>query len=204
MTIGKREAIDRACKLCNGTHVDFNQGWSGVKNQRLLSQYYNDKSQSLEDKIYIGGMCHPMSMYWLVNKKQGKSFFEWLKPAGKWNKGAINVLVVKTGMYKNNKNNYVPASDHADFDKRFFSNYGLMPKGKTVKGADNVLKHLEQAPTGFHMISLSRQGGGHQVAAYVSADGHCAFFDPNYGEFAFSMSGYSSKYTKQQSIQSYA
>lgn len=214
----KREILARVCEVCGGTHTDFSQSWADIKRQRQMAPFYNDKSKSFEDKTYIGGMCHSMSLYWLALRKKGdRTFFSWLKPNGQWDKGAINVLVIKTGMYKNGKNQFVSADAHKDFDDRFFAHYGLHRYGAKLSGANNVLKYLANATPGYHMVSLSRDGGGHAVAAHITDNGACAFFDPNYGEYAFpnklffgtfmktfmEKSGYGAKYTKAQSIETF-
>ena len=67
------------------------------------------------------------------------------------------------------------------------------------------------------MISLSGPTSGHAVAAHVEANGESAFFDPNYGEYSFPSplflgsfmksfmkhSGYKTKYTQSQSIETF-
>ncbi len=90
------DLIQKSCELCGGTHTPFSQSAGGIKSQRQLAQFYNDKSRSFNDKTYIGGMCFSLSMYWLALRKKGdKTLFEWLCPGGIFNKGAINVIVVK-------------------------------------------------------------------------------------------------------------
>ena len=214
----KRKKIEAVCDLCQGTHIKFNQSWQDIKAQRQLAGFYNDKTQSFNDQTYIGGMCHPMSMYWLALRSRGeKSFFEWLKPNGTWDKGAINVLVVKTGMYKNNKNQHVSAADHKQFDDRFFAHYNLNRYGAALSGLDNVLSYIDRKTAGYHMISLSGPNSGHAVAAHVTPNGESAFFDPNYGEYSFESplflgsfmkafmthSEYRTKYTENQKIETF-
>ncbi|MCP5016049.1 MAG: YopT-type cysteine protease domain-containing protein [Ketobacter sp.] len=214
----KRALIERVATLCGGSHSKFNQSWSDIKQQRQMQGFYNDKSQNLHDATYVGGMCHPMSLYWLALREKGeKSLFEWLKPGGVWDKGAINVLVVKTAMYKNNKNNFVSSATHKDFDDQFFKHYGLNRYGAPLEGMSNVLSYIDRKTAGYHMISLSGPTSGHAVAAHVQPGGESAFFDPNYGEYSFpnpqflgsfmkgfmKHSGYEAKYTVRQKIETF-
>lgn len=214
----KRKIIKKSAELCGGSHSEFSQSWPEIKTQRQVAGFYNDKSQDLDDSMYVGGMCHPMSMYWLALRKKGeKNLFDWLRPNGVWDKGAINVLVVKTVMYKNNKNKIVPSALHSDFDDQFFKHYTLSRQSEGVSGLSNILAYIDRRTVGYHMISLSRDGGGHAVAAHVNPDGECGFFDPNYGEYVFPSalflgtfmrefmrhSGYDTKYTRRQGIETF-
>lgn len=213
-----RDSIERSATRRGGTHHEFSQSWNEIKELRTGGKYVNDKTVELNDSLYVGGMCHPMSMYWLALRQRGqKSFFDWLKPNGVWSKGAINVLVMKTIMYKNGKNNMVPGSVHTEFDDEFFKHYNLNRYGARLSGLDNVLKYLDVQTVGYHMISLSRDGGGHAVAAHVSPSGESGFFDPNYGDYVFptaqklgsfvrtfmTKSGYANKYTLAQSVETF-
>jgi YopT peptidase len=180
----QRKNCLKVCEAYAGTHIPFNQSWSEIKAQRSLSQFYNDKAQVLQDKVYIGGMCNTMSAYWLALRNQGKSFFDWLRPGGVWDKGAINVLVVKTGMYKNNMNGWVPGADN-EFNDRFFANYGLTRFGYKSKGKEQVQGYLRRQTQGCHMISVGSSESGHAIAMHMDRSGASAFFDPNYGEYAF-------------------
>lgn len=216
-TTEQRSQILKACQLCGGTHTAFNQSWKAIKDQRLLDGFYNDKSESWHDKVYIGGMCHSMSLYWLALRSRGRSFMEWLKPNGAWSKGAINVLVVKTGMYKNTKNKFVSDQVHEDFDAQFFAHYGLRPYGAPLNGLGNILRYIDLRTAGYHVISLGGAISGHAVAARIVDGGEGAFFDPNYGEYVFpsnvmlgsfmkafvKFSGYDAKYTDRQSIETF-
>src|SRR5262249_1844365 len=66
MVMSKRDRLLKAAQTYDGIHIPFNQSYNDVKNQRLLTPFYNDKSHTLHDKVYIGGMCHSMSLYWLA------------------------------------------------------------------------------------------------------------------------------------------
>ena len=215
----QRAKILQAAETYGGSHIPFNQSYQDIKTQRMLAGFYNDKTLSFHDKVYIGGMCHSMSLYWLALRAAGKkSFFEWLKPGGTWNKGSINVLVIKTGMYKNGKNQFVPDEVHGDFDDRFFAHYNLRRTGTGANGMPEILAYIDRQTPGYHMIGLGGEVSGHAVAAHVTSSGPSAFFDPNYGEYSFEtalwlgtfmrvfmdVSGYAKKYTKSVTIETFA
>ena len=210
--------LEQCAKHYGGRYTEFSQSWTDITQQTQLAAFYNDKTQTFSDALYVGGMCHTMVMYWLALKKQGgKDFFEWLRPGGQWDKGAINVLVVKTVMYKNNKNKLVPDSVHQDFDERFFSMYGLHADGEKLSGFNNIQLRINSHREGYHMINLHCHSGAHCIAACTTAEGESAFFDSNYGEFHFSpaiqlglffnqfmrISRYAWAYTLRQTIRSY-
>lgn len=213
-----RDKIERSAIRRGGTHHEFSQSWAIIKGHRQGGNFVNDKTVDLNDSLYVGGMCHPMSMYWLALRRRGqRSFFNWLQPNGVWSSGAINVLVTKTIMYKNGRNNMVPDAVHHDFDDQFFAHYNLKRYGASLRGLENIMTYLDVQTVGYHMISLSRDGGGHAVAAHVSPSGESGFFDPNYGDYVFptaqklgsfvrrfmDTSGYAGKYTRVQSVETF-
>jgi hypothetical protein len=213
-----RDKIERSAIRRGGVHHEFSQSWAAIKGHRQVGKFVNDKAVELNDSLYVGGMCHPMSMYWLALRQRGqKSFFDWLRPDGVWDSGAINVLVIKTVMYKNGRNHMVPDEVHTDFDDQFFAHYNLKRYGAKLRGLDNMLTYLDRQTVGYHMMSLSRDGGGHAVAAHVAPGGESGFFDPNFGDYVFptpqklgsfvrrfmQTSGYADKYVRAQSVDTF-
>ncbi|HEU0201490.1 MAG TPA: YopT-type cysteine protease domain-containing protein, partial [Burkholderiaceae bacterium] len=150
--------------------------------------YTNDKAMKSDTSLlYVGGMCHSMSLYWIAHQVQGggKSFWDWLKPAGNFDDAAINVLVAKTVMYKSGgKQREQGIVKDPNFDDRFFLKYGLKPV-EEKSGLTAVATAMVAARTRFYLIGY-HGGGGHACAIHAMGFyGGAIYYDPNYGDFTF-------------------
>jgi hypothetical protein len=179
-----------AAKRNNGTHEGFSQSHKNVKALRQVAGLTNDKETAKhdEDSLYVGGMCHPMSMYWLAHRtgKFGKSFWDWLRPAGHFNDAAINVLVTKTIMYKAKGAGAVKRGiiKQDDFDDVFFLRYGLVRNGEKLAGYSGFSKVFLNTKTAYYMLSHHGPNSGHACALHTTSSA-TTYFDPNYGDFSF-------------------
>lgn len=203
------DKLETLAKSYNGIFTRFSQSEPEIKAIRkdktddLTGEQvlHSDKGhKDTEDGLYVGGVCHTLSLMYLVcltkNATVGngeKGLIPWIKPmSGGYNKGAINYIVAKTVMYKTQKK----GSGIVKFtDEDFLGQYGLKLEGSAFEGNQVALNqrlqdNAKQHKGRFHMIYLRGGGsghdGGHEVAAYTQKDPFSiSFFDCNHGEATF-------------------
>ena len=175
----------------HGTHRGFSQSHPNVKRLRSVpGMFTNDKEgKSDSDQLYVGGMCHTMSMYWIAHQANGggKSFWDWLKPTGNFDEAAINVLVTKTVMYKSGGGQAKQGIRRGnDFDESFFLRWGLKRADTRKEGYGQIVRNMCSSSTIYYMLGHEREGGGHECALHAKGFyGGAIYYDPNYGDFEF-------------------
>lgn len=238
MSAKTKVLIEKAI-ACNGIFAPFSQSEDGIKALRDTKDdpasgkqvLHNDKKhKDTQDGLYIGGMCHTLSLMYLAcltghkDVSKGEGLINWIKPAsGGYNDGAINYIVAKTVMYKTQDvKSGIIKIDEAEFDREFLEKYGLKPNGAEAKGNEKAIQdYLILAATKgkqFHMLALSGKDSGHALSATTQHKPFLIrFFDSNHGEFLFTKesdfaqwfpdywkeSGASAKYTSKK-IRSYS
>jgi hypothetical protein len=206
---------------------EFNQSWAEIKTARSVQGLYtNDKGAvtGADSKLYVGGMCHTMSLYWVAHQSGGRPgrFVDWVVSSGDRtarkgptiNKEAVGVMIAKTVMYKAKGDAAVRQGivnqSGSEFDNEFFARYKVRPANEESKGFANIKTLLSRKKDRFYMLSYSSATGGHACAAQSTNKGWI-YFDCNYGEalmfdrtsFAqwwddyIAISGYGAKYTSQ-------
>ncbi len=218
----KIDDLKALTKGLGGMYREFSQSYAEIKSGRSVSGLYTNDKQNVQgnpNELYVGGMCHIMSMYWVIGQAHGigahkSKFIEWVVPGGKSvNMEAVGALVSKTVMYKAKG----PAAasrgiaKDPNFDESFFARYNIKNKQETSTGFGGIRKAIAQSKDRYFLISYGRTGSGHACAAQSTNQGGHAYFDPNYGEaMLFSksawerwypeylrISGYDPKYTSQ-------
>jgi Yersinia/Haemophilus virulence surface antigen len=175
-------------------------------------------------KLYVGGMCHSMALYWIVAHQKGigaakSSFIDWIYPGGrtdensKPNLGAVAALVTRTAAYKENENVGISTST----DEQFLLRYGIKParRGVRIDGWDDIGEKIGKERNAIFLISYHRPSSGHACAAITGVSQDIDYFDPNYGEASLpdrarwpdwwddykTLSGYGAKYTTQDAVE---
>lgn len=226
----KIDEIRDMTKALGGIFHEFNQSYAQIKSARTIPGLFTSDKQNLAGngaELYVGGMCHIMSAFWIVGqvsglgpKKQG--FIEWVVPGGNTNAvnmQAVSVLVAKTVMYKakGDKASSLGILKDPNFDDTFFAIHNIRNKREEYDGFYGIYKAVGRRKDRFYMISYKRNGGGHACAAQSTSEGGYAYFDPNYGqailpgrklwerwyEEYLTISTYDTKYTAGQSAQGY-
>jgi len=205
MSSKTRNKIIQCAKDHNGTHEGFGQGElkpyrsetrKFLVGSQMRAVFTNDKGEDKADKLYVGGICHTMSLYWLGHKtnthikkpgsKEVQNFWDWLKPNGNFEEAAANVLILKTVMYKAKGEGSTAAGIVKDsgMDDRFFLKYGLKRSVKKLNNAFQIGYAMHTTDMQFVMISYSGDASGHACALFNN-HARVIYFDPNYGEFSF-------------------
>ncbi|WP_311031181.1 YopT-type cysteine protease domain-containing protein [Mesorhizobium koreense] len=226
----KIDLIRDLTKGLDGIFREFSQSYKQIKNSRSVPGLYtNDKNnvQGNVSELYVGGMCHIMSAFWLVGQIHGLGekrtrFIEWVVPGGNSeaiNLNAVGVLVAKTVMYKakGGKAQSLGILKDSNFDDTFFSNYGIRAKHESFDGFANITQGVGRSRDRLYLIGYGGQSSGHACAAQSSTKGGHAYFDPNYGEAILTsrkaweawykqylvISGYDQKYLGHQRASGY-
>jgi hypothetical protein len=198
-----------------GIFHEFSQSYAQIKAGRSIAGLYtNDKGTTAKNnnELYIGGMCHTMSMYWVVGQTKGVgprkgSFIDWVVPKdGSVNMEAVGALVSKTAMYKAKggaaKN--LGILKDPNFDDDFFARHDIKDKYETCSGFDAIKRTVGRSKDRFWMISYGSGTGGHACAAQSTRQGGFAYFDPNYGEaLLFKRSAWEAWYDEYLRISTY-
>jgi hypothetical protein len=129
------------------------------------------------DPLTRPGACIALSCWWLVKARKGEDFYGWVRrPSGI---KAINQMQASR--------KFGEGPNRIEERIRFLESHGL----KRVKDSILTIEPMNMTEVagelyelGYKQISFRGGGEGHAVAAVV-ADGSCRFFDPNYGEAAF-------------------
>jgi hypothetical protein len=226
----KIDLIRDLTKGLDGIFREFSQSYAQIKSSRSIPGLYtNDKAnvQGNASELYVGGMCHIMSAFWMVGQIHGLGekrtrFIEWVVPGG--NSNAINmyavgVLVAKTVMYKakGGKAQSLGIFKDRNFDDTFFSIYGIRDKHESFDGFAGIKRGVGRIRDRLYLISYGGQSSGHACAAQSTTEGGHAYFDPNYGEAILTsrkawetwykqylvISGYDQKYLSHQQASGY-
>lgn len=224
----KIEQLAQLTKNLGGMFKEFNQSYAQIKSARVVQGLFTSDKGNLDSnntELYVGGMCHTMSMYWVVGQSGGisgkKTFLEWVMPSGDKNSvnmGAVSVLVTKTVMYKakGSKAQSMGIGKDAHFDDSFFLLNGIKSKNEHRTGFDGIKREIGRKRDRLFMISYGSGTGGHACAAQSTSEGGYSYFDPNYGQVILIkrdawdewydqylvISGYSTKYNRQ-SVEGY-
>ncbi len=165
------------------------------------------------DKTTKDGICEMLSARWIVENSRGRTLQAWLSAGsgGGIDASKIRLLmqlfIIGESMRPSRMVDDSPSGRIArggqDQDKatqNFLLSNGLVPVpgagndwGKGDSNGGDKIKHLIARdlcdPRGggrrWRMIGIWGSVGGHAMA-FTSDDTGCAFFDPNYGSFAFS------------------
>ncbi len=222
--MSKIEDIRTMTKGVGGMFREFSQSDREIKSARSITGLYtNDKAncKDVGNGLYVGGMCHIMSTFWIVGQASGvgpnkTGFIDWVSPNG-INKGAnmqaVSVLVAKTVMYKAKGGDSAAQGILNDphFDDNFFALHGIKNKNESGAGFDGIASAIGKSRDRFFMLSYGYDGGGHACAAQSTAKGGHAYFDPNYGaalltsrkmweawyDQYLTISGYRNRYTRR-------
>jgi YopT-type cysteine protease-like protein len=165
------------------------------------------------DKTTKDGICEMLSARWVVENSRGRSLQAWLSAGGGNGVDASKIRLLmqlfiigetmKPQQMVDSKADSVWFKAKQDQDtatQNFLLSNGIVRVpgnqgdwGKGDSGGGDKIKHLIARdlcdPRGggrrWRMIGIWGAVGGHAMA-FTADDSGCAFFDPNYGSFAFS------------------
>lgn len=232
------QEIEAMTERCGGTLKPFSQSDQNIAGARkgdsrttqgqiVQALYTNDKAPSDPGRLYVGGMCHAMSLYWILGT-EGKigagntSFIDWIYPRGRQgarsavNLDAVGVLVQKTVQYKNGiskgaTNLADPKTAKAARQKMGYASDDefLKYRGFTYHQAHNGWNDIKNAiakiRSGVFLISYHGEDGGHACAAATGIldKDPVVYFDPNYGEATIPIKHWFAWWTMYRTLSGY-
>jgi hypothetical protein len=122
------------------------------------------------------GVCFGLSIFWIIKSAKNEDFWSWMPGPGP------HVTEIKT-LFRSQRGEY----DHTRFEaagEKIKSQAGLEQQCAVLMNQGTKFKHQ-----GYYYISLRGKfsngvdDSGHAIAAYLSNDKPCRYFDPNHGEY---------------------